>query len=121
MHFARDDERKTESQSETEALLADADALARVWSFCLGDGSQTIAQCILTFLAAPFRSVTRWASIHEERRTAPSFETTRAPVTSRGVSPRRRFGTRLYEGWRRQAGMLELSRHGAHVVLLFRH
>jgi hypothetical protein len=54
MHFARDDERKTESQSETEALLADADALARVWSFCLGDGSQTIAQCILTFLAAPF-------------------------------------------------------------------
>ena len=54
MHFARDDERKTESQSETEALLADADALARVWSFCLGDGSATIAQCILTFLAAPF-------------------------------------------------------------------
>ena len=54
-YIARDDDRKTEeSQSFTEALVADADALARAWSFCRDDGSATIAQCVSNYLTVSF-------------------------------------------------------------------
>ena len=51
----RDDERKTEeSQSFTDALVADADALARAWSFCRDDGSATVARSVSKYLTTPF-------------------------------------------------------------------
>ena len=102
----RDDERKTEeSQSFTDALVADADALARAWSFCRDDGSATVARSVSKYLTTPFDQS------QDGLRSMRSPQKRRALLLLRAVfrpPPSPAFGARFGEGRRRRAGVLKL-------------